>query len=43
MVKRSAQRLADPDYHAVAFTYGPELRIGAREPVRGFLRREQPS
>jgi glyoxylase-like metal-dependent hydrolase (beta-lactamase superfamily II) len=42
MAKRSAQRLADLEYDAAAFTYGPELRIGAREAVRGFLRREQP-
>jgi hypothetical protein len=30
--------LGDLDYEVAAFTHGPEIRDGAREAVRGFLR-----
>lgn len=32
--------LADLDYQVAAFTHGPEIRDGAREQVRNFLRRK---
>lgn len=34
----TAAVLADLDYDVAAFTHGPEIRDGAREAVRGFLR-----
>ena len=37
--KETAQRLGDVDYEVAAFTHGPEIRDGAREAVREFLRR----
>jgi glyoxylase-like metal-dependent hydrolase (beta-lactamase superfamily II) len=37
--KRSAHVLGELDYSIAAFTHGPEIRDGAREAVRGFLRR----
>ncbi len=37
--QQSAQVLGDLDYRVAAFTHGPEIRDGAREAVRGFLRR----
>lgn len=37
--RRSAEALADLKYRIVAFTHGPEIRDGAREAVRAFLRR----
>jgi len=39
MSKDTAERLGDVDYELVAFTHGPEIRQGARDAVRGFLRR----
>lgn len=38
--RASAAVLADLEYDTVGFMHGPELRQGAREAVRGFLRRE---
>ena len=40
--KASAAVLADLDFTTVGFMHGPEIRSGAREAVRGFLRRELP-
>jgi glyoxylase-like metal-dependent hydrolase (beta-lactamase superfamily II) len=37
--KQSAAVFADLDYRIAAFTHGPEIRDGAREAVRGFLRK----
>jgi len=37
--QRSAHVLGELDYEIAAFTHGPEIRDGAREAVRGFLRR----
>ena len=37
--QRSAHVLGELDYRVAAFTHGPEIRDGAREAVRGFLRR----
>jgi glyoxylase-like metal-dependent hydrolase (beta-lactamase superfamily II) len=36
--RKSADVLGDFDYEIVAFTHGPEIRTGAREAVRAFLR-----
>jgi len=36
--RKSADALGDLDYEIVAFTHGPEIRSGAREAVRAFLR-----
>jgi glyoxylase-like metal-dependent hydrolase (beta-lactamase superfamily II) len=36
--KQTAEVLGDLDYEVAAFTHGPEIRDGAREAVRGFLR-----
>jgi glyoxylase-like metal-dependent hydrolase (beta-lactamase superfamily II) len=41
MTRRTAQVLGELDYDVVAFTHGPEIRTGAREAVRGFLRAQQ--
>lgn len=38
--QRTAAVLADEDYQVAAFTHGPHIDSGAREAVRGFLRRE---
>ncbi|MHB8290671.1 MAG: MBL fold metallo-hydrolase [Acidimicrobiales bacterium] len=38
----TAERLAEPDYEIAAFTHGPEIRDGAREVVRSFLRHRKP-
>jgi len=37
--KQTAERLGEADYEVAAFTHGPEIRDGAREKVRDFLRR----
>lgn len=37
--KDTAERLGEADYEVAAFTHGPELRDGAREALRAFLRR----
>jgi glyoxylase-like metal-dependent hydrolase (beta-lactamase superfamily II) len=37
--KQTAHVLGELDYQVAAFTHGPEIREGAREAVRGFLRR----
>ncbi|MEZ5115268.1 MAG: MBL fold metallo-hydrolase [Candidatus Nanopelagicales bacterium] len=37
--RETAARLADLEYDVAAFTHGPEIRDGAREAIRGFLRR----
>jgi glyoxylase-like metal-dependent hydrolase (beta-lactamase superfamily II) len=36
--RRSADCLGDLDFELAAFTHGPEIRHGAREAVRAFLR-----
>ncbi len=38
MAKETAHVLGEVDYEVAAFTHGPEIRDGAREAVRGFLR-----
>ena len=38
MSKDTAERLGDVDYELVAFTHGPEIRTGARQAVREFLK-----
>jgi glyoxylase-like metal-dependent hydrolase (beta-lactamase superfamily II) len=38
MSKQTAEVLGELDYQVAAFTHGPEIREGAREAVRGFLR-----
>ena len=38
--QRSAEALADTEYDVAAFTHGPEIREGAREQVRDFVRRK---
>lgn len=38
--RRSAHVLADSSYEVAAFTHGPEIREGAREKVRDFVRRK---
>ena len=40
MAKETAHVLGELDYEIAAFTHGPEIRDGAREAVRGFLRRK---
>jgi len=37
--QQSAHVLGELDYAVAAFTHGPEIRDGAREAIRGFLRR----
>lgn len=39
MTKETAHVLGELDYKLAAFTHGPELRDGAREKIRAFLRR----
>ncbi len=39
LTQQTAQVLGELDYDVAAFTHGPEIRDGAREAVRGFLRR----
>ena len=41
MAKKTAHVLGELDYDVAAFTHGPEIRQGAREAVRGFLRRRR--
>jgi hypothetical protein len=36
--RKSADVLGEVDYEVVAFAHGPEIRHGAREAVRAFLR-----
>ncbi len=36
--RQTADRLADLDFDVVGFTHGAEIRAGAREAVRAFLR-----
>jgi glyoxylase-like metal-dependent hydrolase (beta-lactamase superfamily II) len=36
--RKSADALGDLDFEIAAFTHGPEIRSGAREAVRAFLR-----
>lgn len=38
--ERTAHVLGELDYAIAAFTHGPEIRDGAREAVRGFLRKK---
>ncbi len=38
LTKQTAHVLAELDYDIAAFTHGPEIRDGAREAVRGFLK-----
>lgn len=40
MAKETAHVLGELDYDVAAFTHGPEIRVGAREAVRDFLRRK---
>lgn len=40
LTQQTAAVLADEDYRVAAFTHGPHIDTGAREAVRGFLRRE---
>jgi glyoxylase-like metal-dependent hydrolase (beta-lactamase superfamily II) len=37
--RETAARLGEVDYEVAAFTHGPEIRDGARDKVRAFLRR----
>jgi glyoxylase-like metal-dependent hydrolase (beta-lactamase superfamily II) len=37
--RQTAERLGEVDYEVVAFMHGPEIRTGARERVREFLRK----
>jgi glyoxylase-like metal-dependent hydrolase (beta-lactamase superfamily II) len=37
----TADRLGEVDYEVAAFTHGPEIRDGAREAIRDFLRRSR--
>lgn len=39
----SADRLGEVDYEIAAFTHGPEIRAGARDAVRSFLRKRRAS
>ena len=41
MSQQSAEVLGEVEYEIAAFTHGPEIRDGAREAVRGFLRRKR--
>ncbi|MGH8894756.1 MAG: MBL fold metallo-hydrolase [Actinomycetes bacterium] len=41
MAQQTAEVLGDLEYEVAAFTHGPEIRDGAREAVRGFLRRKR--
>jgi hypothetical protein len=38
LTTQTATRLAEVDYKIAAFTHGPEIREGAREAIRSFLR-----
>lgn len=38
LTRQSADTLGELDYRSAAFTHGPEIREGAREAIRGFLR-----
>jgi len=38
--EKTAHVLGELDYEVAAFTHGPEIRDGAREAVRGFLRKK---
>ena len=37
----TADRLGEADYAVAAFTHGPEIREGARDAIRDFLRRSR--
>lgn len=39
MSQDTADRLGEPEYEVAAFTHGPEIRGGARDAIRGFLRK----
>lgn len=39
MTQQTAHRLGELDYDVAAFTHGPEMTDGARERIRGYLRR----
>jgi glyoxylase-like metal-dependent hydrolase (beta-lactamase superfamily II) len=39
LTKQTAHRLGELDYDVAAFTHGPEMSDGARERIRGYLRR----
>jgi glyoxylase-like metal-dependent hydrolase (beta-lactamase superfamily II) len=41
LTTQTATRLAEVDYKIAAFTHGPEIRDGAREAIRSFLRKER--
>jgi len=41
MCQDTADRLGEADYEIAAFTHGPEIRDGAREAIREFLRRRR--
>jgi glyoxylase-like metal-dependent hydrolase (beta-lactamase superfamily II) len=43
LTQKTAGRFADLSYEIAAFTHGPEIRDGAREAVRGFLREQKVS
>lgn len=43
MSQRTAHVLGELEYTTAAFTHGPEIRHAAREQIRGFLRRHDPS
>ena len=38
--RKSAHVLGELDYDIVAFTHGPHINSGARDAVRGFLKRK---
>ncbi|MFC8503069.1 MBL fold metallo-hydrolase [Pedococcus sp. NPDC057267] len=40
LTQRTAHRLADLEYTTAAFTHGPEIRLTAREEIRGFLAKQ---
>jgi glyoxylase-like metal-dependent hydrolase (beta-lactamase superfamily II) len=40
LTQQTAHVLGELNYHVAAFTHGPEITEGAREAVRGFLRRK---
>jgi glyoxylase-like metal-dependent hydrolase (beta-lactamase superfamily II) len=41
MSQDTADRLGEVDYEIAAFTHGPEIRAGARDAVRSFLRKRR--
>ncbi len=40
LTRKTAAVLGDLEYRVAAFTHGPQINTGARESVRGFLRRK---